>query len=125
MYTRLEEMLTGMLPGFTQLYGKTLPPTLQVVVKVQRYRMPPRATYTGRWHTEGVCENVSMVGVYYAEWPELLEGGELKFRPTDVPDDNFRFYLSSKKKKETFVVSLVVPGGGVGHHLPQRSPSPI
>eukprot|EP00759_Apiculatamorpha_spiralis_P058063 PhF_6_TR897/c0_g4_i5/m.1428 len=99
MYQSLETVLGEMLPGMMAVLQQTTegqPPspsplkTFQVVVKVQRYRVPAGATYSGQWHTEGVTEDVTAVGVYYAEWPSELSGGELKFRITELPNDNDR-----------------------------------
>eukprot|EP00759_Apiculatamorpha_spiralis_P024802 PhF_6_TR27971/c1_g2_i9/m.41378 len=86
MYDTLETVLGGMLPGLWEVLGSSLT-SFQVVVKVQRYRVPAGSTYSGQWHTEGVTEDVTAVGVYYAEWPEELTGGELKFRIPEGPDE--------------------------------------
>jgi hypothetical protein len=116
-----------MLPGFEKLYIETknresedtygryrdrgdktvhtLPSTLQVVVKLQRYCVPPMASYTGRWHTEGVTENIDCVGVYYVEWPSTLTGGELKFRTTEIPNERYRDYMANPDA----ALSLSVP----------------
>mmetsp|Transcript_9360 Transcript_9360/g.14460 ORF Transcript_9360/g.14460 Transcript_9360/m.14460 type:complete len:564 (-) Transcript_9360:369-2060(-) len=58
---------------------------LQVVVKVQKYAIPPSASYTGRWHTEGYSENIIATGVYYLDVSEATTGGNLSFRPPETP----------------------------------------
>ena len=41
--------------------------------------------YSGRWHTEGLTENIIAVGVYYLHVDDQLTGGSLKFRPKAGP----------------------------------------
>jgi hypothetical protein len=60
---------------------------LQVIVKVQEYVLPPRSTYTGRWHTEGFSERITAAGVCYIDVAEQCTGGHLEFRPPRSPDD--------------------------------------
>jgi hypothetical protein len=63
-----------------------------ICTKIQRYVIPPKASYKGQWHTEGVNEGVTAVGVLYTDWPEGLEGGQLKFRPCENPSDDYVGY---------------------------------
>lgn len=46
-------------------------------------------SYSGRWHVEGHSENIVAAGVYYAHVPPGLTGGNLKFRPAEVPQPEY------------------------------------
>src|SRR5690606_6158498 len=67
LYSYIEHVFSKMLPMFEKMHLVTLGKecTLQVIVKAQRYRLPPHTAYAGRWHVEGVTENIVGVGVYY------------------------------------------------------------
>ena len=52
---------------------------LQVVVKAQKYVLPPHLSCTGRWHTEGFTENIVAAGVYYIDVSNETSGGNLSF----------------------------------------------
>ena len=107
LYALLEEALSKMMPTMLSMSDRgDLPQSgsHRVVVKLQRYHLPPGACYKGQWHTEGVCEGVHSVGVLYAEWPAELTGGALKFRPLNVPDDDYRKYVS-----EDYDLTMIVP----------------
>eukprot|EP01127_Copromyxa_protea_P006106 TRINITY_DN1591_c0_g1_i1.p1 TRINITY_DN1591_c0_g1~~TRINITY_DN1591_c0_g1_i1.p1 ORF type:complete len:622 (-),score=111.66 TRINITY_DN1591_c0_g1_i1:532-2397(-) len=54
---------------------------LQVIIKSQMYNLAPNSTYAGKWHTEGLTENIVAAGVYYANISSHLIGGDLIFRP--------------------------------------------
>lgn len=105
----IEGVFQAMLPGLLAVLPPVLPKVLQVAIKAQRYRVPPRATYTGQWHTEGVTEDVAAVGVYYAEWPSELTGGELKFRPSELPDDSYRHHVEKYVAENGGGLSALVP----------------
>eukprot|EP01062_Namystynia_karyoxenos_P073863 TRINITY_DN70687_c0_g1_i1.p1 TRINITY_DN70687_c0_g1~~TRINITY_DN70687_c0_g1_i1.p1 ORF type:complete len:599 (+),score=132.19 TRINITY_DN70687_c0_g1_i1:89-1798(+) len=93
LYAHIEQLLGRMLPLFAGVMPETeLNGRLQVVVKVQRYNLPPRVKYGGRWHTEGFTEKVKAAGVYYIEHPVSLSGGQLKFRPRKFPDEGYQEY---------------------------------
>ena len=47
--------------------------------------------YSGRWHTEGRTENIVAVGVYYLDIDDQLDGGALKFRPKEGPQNFYGF----------------------------------
>eukprot|EP01065_Artemidia_motanka_P049779 TRINITY_DN8358_c0_g1_i1.p1 TRINITY_DN8358_c0_g1~~TRINITY_DN8358_c0_g1_i1.p1 ORF type:complete len:578 (+),score=134.89 TRINITY_DN8358_c0_g1_i1:75-1736(+) len=93
LYAGIEEVFGGMLGLLAGcLPERSLNGPLQVVVKAQRYRLPPQAQYGGQWHTEGFTENVVAAGVYYLEHPEVLSGGDLKFRPKGMADEGYKEY---------------------------------
>ena len=88
----LEVVFQELVPLF-QLLDEFIPTrkecTRQVVIKIQSYIIPPRTAYTGRWHTEGVTENIMAVGVYYVDVAVELEGGELEFKWHSSPTDHY------------------------------------
>eukprot|EP01117_Protostelium_nocturnum_P008125 TRINITY_DN2899_c0_g1_i3.p1 TRINITY_DN2899_c0_g1~~TRINITY_DN2899_c0_g1_i3.p1 ORF type:complete len:479 (+),score=109.54 TRINITY_DN2899_c0_g1_i3:3833-5269(+) len=97
-YCGLEQVLTSMAPmfkeqGVLEREGKR---ELQIVVKVQRYHLEPGMTYAGRWHTEGMTENISAVGVYYLEVEPGLTGGCLKFRNAQAPSPSYDIYADAQ-----------------------------
>jgi hypothetical protein len=109
LYADLENQLTKMLPLFSKIDLRGRPRLsdwtthslsylpvphpaldnglLQVIVKVQEYVLPPRSTYTGRWHTEGFSERITAAGVCYIDVADQCTGGHLEFRPPCSPDD--------------------------------------
>ena len=64
-YTSLESILDSMLPMFAKLglLSTGVARTLQIVVKAQMYTLQPKQTYSGKWHVEGLIENVVAAGV--------------------------------------------------------------
>eukprot|EP01119_Soliformovum_irregulare_P018022 TRINITY_DN5458_c0_g1_i1.p1 TRINITY_DN5458_c0_g1~~TRINITY_DN5458_c0_g1_i1.p1 ORF type:complete len:566 (+),score=118.33 TRINITY_DN5458_c0_g1_i1:134-1699(+) len=88
--------------------------TLQVVIKAQTYRIEPGMSYAGRWHTDGVTENIIAAGIYYCSVGEHLMGGNLKFRPRHAPQ---RYY-----DIETDYEAIVRDGGAIffGNSIPHR-----
>ena len=110
LYTLLEDALTALLPAMVKANPDTLGDKrrFNVVTKLQRYVVPPGAAYTGKWHTEGVTENVAAVGVMYVAWPAALRGGALRFRPTSVPDATYREW---RRGGASSALTLVVEAG--------------
>lgn len=82
---------TGVSDGVAGLICEYLPVPfrrsckLQVVVKAQAYLMPPGAAYAGKWHLEGLTENIVAVGAYYLEADPALQGGTIRFRNLNTP----------------------------------------
>eukprot|EP00759_Apiculatamorpha_spiralis_P053950 PhF_6_TR667/c1_g1_i2/m.997 len=126
MYECLASVLGAMLPGLRNTLGLPSLETFQVVVKVQRYKVPAGSTYSGQWHTEGVTEDVAAVGVYYAEWPSQLRGGELKFRLLESPDEGYRYHVYAENysdQNDGFSISVPVSEGSAlvfSNELPHR-----
>lgn len=89
LYGMLEQLLSKFMGSCVKTEGE-----YKVSVKLQRYVIPPGVKYTGKWHTEGVTEAVSAAAVYYAEWPEELEGGFLKFCPATGPEGKLTISLA-------------------------------
>jgi hypothetical protein len=104
--TICQEIFTAMVPLFTQagLLESGRPCDLQVVVKVQRYVLEPLMSYTGKWHVEGLTENIQYGGVYYIDQDPELDGGGLKFRNSGSPDN---FYYCQNEIKRRDVVANV------------------
>ncbi|CAF1235007.1 unnamed protein product [Didymodactylos carnosus] len=87
-YRNLEKIFEKLVPMFKKLNVLNtgeVDTRLQVIVKVQSYNVKPGIKYSGRWHTEGYKENIVAVGVYYLHIDRALEGGALKFRPSELP----------------------------------------
>ena len=64
---------------------------LPVVLKAQRYRIHQNRGYAGKWHIEGLSEDIRAVAVYYNQVDPELTGGNMKFRPSRVPGTNLSF----------------------------------
>lgn len=121
LYQSFEAILSAMLPLFAKIdlrgKGRTfdytrsqqdgLSPiqaphtslqngTLQVVMKVQEYVLPPHSTYSGRWHTEGFSENICAAGVYYLDVSAATTGGSLSFRPPVTPDECYFEFVNEE-----------------------------
>jgi hypothetical protein len=71
-----------MIPLFEQadIIKKQETTKLQVIVKAQRYELQPFSSYKGKWHVEGLTENILYGGIYYLDQDPGLKGGGLKFR---------------------------------------------
>eukprot|EP01119_Soliformovum_irregulare_P009083 TRINITY_DN22214_c0_g1_i1.p1 TRINITY_DN22214_c0_g1~~TRINITY_DN22214_c0_g1_i1.p1 ORF type:complete len:544 (+),score=128.21 TRINITY_DN22214_c0_g1_i1:46-1677(+) len=90
LYICIAKVFRAMVPMMQRLnlIDDSKPETrLQVVVKAQSYHIQPGTSYAGRWHTEGVNENIIAAGVYYCHVDPDLTGGNLKFRPSSAPQD--------------------------------------
>jgi hypothetical protein len=87
LYSYVSKVFEKMLPLFSNLglIKKEGDTHLQVIVKAQRYLLPSGASYSGRWHMEGLTEKIVAVGVYYASVDDSLEGGKLRFRNKTTP----------------------------------------
>lgn len=87
LYSCIAHVFECMLPMFNKFkkFRDRKNDTFQVIVKSQRYAIQPRKGYSGCWHTEGLTENISFVGLYYFEWNKGLSGGAMKFRPHHFP----------------------------------------
>jgi hypothetical protein len=88
-----QNIFSAMMPLFAQSGLLQLGQTgdLQVIVKVQRYVLQPMTSYTGKWHVEGLTENIVFGGVYYLDQDLELEGGGLKFRNSGCPNNDYHF----------------------------------
>lgn len=104
VYLNLEEVFKAMLHGFEQLglISKDTDNKLQIIFKAQKYVINSKVSYTGKWHTEGVSENIRGVGVYYLNVDNNADGGHLKFRPKVLP------YLYDYKKLLDFSTKVKV-----------------
>eukprot|EP01117_Protostelium_nocturnum_P013805 TRINITY_DN5194_c0_g1_i1.p1 TRINITY_DN5194_c0_g1~~TRINITY_DN5194_c0_g1_i1.p1 ORF type:complete len:525 (+),score=167.63 TRINITY_DN5194_c0_g1_i1:88-1662(+) len=114
IYAALEGVLSSMSPMFQKLgvLEEDEESQLQIVVKVQRYNLEPSMTYSGRWHTEGMSENVVAAGVYYLEVDPGISGGNLKFRPSEGPQPNYRIDTDVEvrvKEGAAIVFSNILP----------------
>lgn len=101
IYQNIAQIFKKMVPMWAELGGlglelldgskenKTTEVELRVVVKCQQYEMPPRSSYSGKWHIEGCDERVTHVGVYYVQVEEGLTGGALKFRIPEGPSESY------------------------------------
>ena len=58
---------------------------LQVVVKAQKYVIPPYSSYSGNWHVEGKTENIVAAGVYYSKIDAGFEFDKLEYRTLLIP----------------------------------------
>jgi hypothetical protein len=102
-----EEIFSSMLPLFSQagVVEIGIEKSLQIVVKVQKYELPPKSNYTGKWHVEGLTENIIFAGVYYISHDSVLEGGELKFRNTGVPDGRYYQFAEDCRRDHNCKIS--------------------
>ena len=117
LYVHLEDVLSGMMPQFAELglvelakcppigplglgevFANGVPDAVEfkpcrrkVVVKAQSMILKQSQAYDGRWHKEGLTENVLGVGVFYARVDKQMEGGNVKFRPEDGPGEHYGF----------------------------------
>eukprot|EP01124_Arcella_intermedia_P029745 TRINITY_DN6367_c0_g1_i1.p1 TRINITY_DN6367_c0_g1~~TRINITY_DN6367_c0_g1_i1.p1 ORF type:complete len:499 (-),score=115.72 TRINITY_DN6367_c0_g1_i1:76-1548(-) len=93
LYRNINKVFTQCIPLLENLnlvrYKKGKPTKLQVIVKSQTYAIPPGSTYSGVWHTEGLLENIVAAIVYYCNIDNGLSGGQLKFRPENVPSSGY------------------------------------
>ena len=80
------DILQKKIPKYTKL---------QVVIKAQHYSLPPSSSYSGKWHVEGLTENVVAAGVYYCEKSKNLTAGQLRFRNEEIPQP---YYHDDKKE---------------------------
>jgi hypothetical protein len=83
----LERMMPLLEKG--DIVTKGIPANLQVIVKVQRYELPPYSSYEGKWHVEGLTENILYGSVYYIDQDPSLTGGGLKFRNSGTHERSF------------------------------------
>jgi len=103
-----------MVPMFAQLHliKKEENTHLQVIVKAQSYCMPLGLSYGGRWHVEGLTENIVAVGVYYCHVDANLLGGDLKFRPPNCPEPHYNIDTDARitvNQGSAVVFSNVLP----------------
>eukprot|EP01113_Clastostelium_recurvatum_P037643 TRINITY_DN5528_c0_g1_i1.p1 TRINITY_DN5528_c0_g1~~TRINITY_DN5528_c0_g1_i1.p1 ORF type:complete len:633 (+),score=92.22 TRINITY_DN5528_c0_g1_i1:211-2109(+) len=101
LYGDVAEVFAAMIPMW-QAVGvipdnMLEPRSLQVVVKVQCYCIAPGTKYAGRWHTEGLTENIVAAGVYYLHIDDGLEGGAVKFRAAETPDISYVSLVAEAK----------------------------
>ena len=87
LYSAIEHVFKCMLPMFNKFkkFRDRKKDRFQVIVKSQRYEIESNKGYSGHWHQEGLTENIAFVGLYYWEWDKGLTGGNMKFRPKDMP----------------------------------------
>lgn len=88
-YGNIEDVFRRMIPGFRRLGLVKGKATLQVIIKAQKYLIPPGTAYDGKWHVEGVTERIVANGVYYCLVDESLTGGRLKFKNKALPDSYY------------------------------------
>eukprot|EP01084_Bolivina_argentea_P187004 322218_1 len=87
LYNSIEHIFENMLPLFKQfnIFKNRELNEFKVIVKSQRYLIKQNHGYSGKWHIEGLTENIALVGIYYYEWDKGLNGGNLKFRSVQAP----------------------------------------
>jgi hypothetical protein len=116
LYTLIRKVFEAMVPMWKQVrvipeYGNC---ELKVIVKAQAYCLSPGSSYSGRWHVEGLTEGILAAGVYYTRIDSCLSGGNLKFRPSSIPQPKFEF-------EKTAEVSLQEGAAAVfSNELPHR-----
>lgn len=89
---------------------------LQVITKVQEYVLPPKAKYTGRWHTEGFTERIVAAEVYYLDI--FGHGGDLVFRPPTTPGDGYDRCVHKYIPRDEHAFSCEHPfGSDEGHEF--------
>jgi hypothetical protein len=85
-----EQLFEALLPLYRtacpSVFVQGRPLDIQVVCKAQRYVLPHQVQYSGKWHTEGLTENVMLSSVYYLEQDDGLDGGSLLFFSEGAPD---------------------------------------
>ena len=83
LYHSIFTVFQKMIPGFRKLgiLKKRQECKLQVIVKAQKYVIPPGTSYSGKWHVEGRTENIVAGGVYYCKIDEGFEEDVVAFRP--------------------------------------------
>jgi hypothetical protein len=91
LYTCIRQVFESMVPMWKRLnlIPEKRDVILKVVVKAQSYLIPSSTSYSGRWHVEGLTENIVAAGVYYAHMDPHLKGGNLKFRPKKSPNSHY------------------------------------
>jgi hypothetical protein len=77
---------------------------LQIIIKAQRYRVPPCSTYKGKVHTEGFSENIVAAGVHYlrTDLNSPMKGGDFCFLPSNVPCLSYYPFLDYDDGKKNF-----------------------
>ena len=87
LYSSIAHVFQRMLPMFNKFrkFRDRKKDEFQVIVKSQRYEIEANKGYSGHWHQEGLTEHIGFVGIYYWEWDEGLTGGNMKFRPHEMP----------------------------------------
>ena len=117
-YEDVEAVLSSMLPMFVKLGilkkgdqdGNQQQMDLQIITKVQEYQLPPKAKYTGRWHTEGFTERIKAAGVYYID-TETGHGGDLVFRPPSTPGKGYDSCARSYQPRDETAFCAANPFG--------------
>eukprot|EP01124_Arcella_intermedia_P036168 TRINITY_DN9417_c0_g1_i3.p1 TRINITY_DN9417_c0_g1~~TRINITY_DN9417_c0_g1_i3.p1 ORF type:complete len:434 (-),score=110.31 TRINITY_DN9417_c0_g1_i3:84-1385(-) len=92
LYKYINKVFTQCIPFLEKLNllsNKNGTTKLQVIIKSQTYAIPPGSTYSGVWHTEGLLENIVGAIVFYCDIGNGLSGGQLKFRPENVPSSGY------------------------------------
>ena len=92
--TSLSQLFARLLPGLAELGLKG--PEYHVVVKSQTYHLPARTGYSGKWHIEGLNDDIEAVATYYCEVDDRLQGGALKFRNIQVPNPEYQQHIDDK-----------------------------
>ena len=120
-YECLAKVFAKMVPMFQEHGGLDFKEKgeteIQVVVKAQQYVLPPKSTYSGKWHTEGMAENIGIVGVYYIDLDPEIEGGQLKFRPQEPPGRSFASDLKTDETVSPTQGSAVVFSNAIPHRF--------
>eukprot|EP01129_Flabellula_baltica_P004587 TRINITY_DN1600_c0_g1_i1.p1 TRINITY_DN1600_c0_g1~~TRINITY_DN1600_c0_g1_i1.p1 ORF type:complete len:537 (+),score=92.57 TRINITY_DN1600_c0_g1_i1:25-1611(+) len=114
MYKCISRIFKAMVPGFKRLnlINEDKDTNLQVIVKIQNYRIPPGGSYKGHWHLEGETENIVASGIYYPRVDTEICGGELKLRPKKVGDmssGNNRSLILPVQEGTSIVFSNTLP----------------
>lgn len=79
----------------------------QVIIKAQQYLMPKGSSYAGKWHLEGLTENIQAVGAYYPLVDPGLRGGDIRFRNQLVAAHDSENFVSTVEVQTGEGVALV------------------
>ena len=94
IYKGIEHVFEHMLPLFNEfdVFRLRARDRFQVIVKSQRYCIADGTDSTGNWQTEGLNENIVLVGLFFVEKERGLTGGDLKFRKLSYSNHHFESY---------------------------------